>query len=225
MPSFASLLLPGRCPVCDRPGPAPCARCWAALRPAPLGSARPGARPEGLDGCRSLLRYDGAGRELVARLKYRNARGAVAWLAEGMARLVGAFLRRGPIDVVTWAPTSAARRRQRGFDQAELLARAVARRLGLPCRPLLVRLPGPPQTGRSAADRRRLGAVFRVRDGPGGVTAGLVGAHVLVVDDVVTSGATLSAAAMALRSAGATSVVAVTAGRTPLKVLDPSADP
>lgn len=208
---LGTLLLPGRCPVCERSGPAPCASCWGELRPAP--PALP--TPAGLDGCRSLLRYEGAGRELLARLKYRNGRSVVPWLATGMAGLVAAVA----VDVVTWAPTTPARRRDRGFDQAELLARAVAVRLRRPCHPLLVRGAGPPQTGRSRAERRS-GPTFAVR----GVD-GLAGLRVLVVDDVATSGATLTSAARALRSAGASGVIAVTAGRTPLKVLPPPADP
>jgi predicted amidophosphoribosyltransferase len=79
-----------------------------------------------------MLAYGGAGRELVARLKYRNARASVGYLARGMAALVV----RGEVDVVTWAPTTPARLRARGFDQARLLARGVARRLALPCRPV-----------------------------------------------------------------------------------------
>ena len=205
-------VLPLRCAMCGRAGAAPCPACWAALRPPPPGLAV----PAGLDGCRSLLRSEGVGRELLARLKYRNARSIVAWLAEGMARLAVALAAGQAFDVVTWAPTSVARRRARGFDQGEVLARAVARRLGVPCRPLLVRLPGPPQTGRSRAERR-LGPAFVARRGP-------PGRRILVVDDVVTSGATLSAAARALRAAGADVVMSVTAGRTPLKVPESSAD-
>jgi predicted amidophosphoribosyltransferase len=110
-------------------------------------------------------------------------------------------------DIVTWAPTTAVRRRQRGFDQAELLARAVARRLGLPCRSLLARRPGPPQTGRALAERRG-GPGFRPR-------RAVSGRSVLIVDDVVTSGSTAAAAAGALRSAGARSVVVLAAARTP----------
>jgi predicted amidophosphoribosyltransferase len=116
----------------------------------------------------------------------------------------------GP-DVVTWVPTSPARRRSRGFDQAELLARRVARRLDIAARPLLVHDAGAPQTGRSAAERR-IGPPLAVR------RHARVPPHVLLVDDVVTTGATLSAAARALRRAGATQVSAVAAARTPLRL-------
>jgi predicted amidophosphoribosyltransferase len=113
----------------------------------------------------------------------------------------------GTIDVVTWAPTTPVRLRGRGFDQARLLARAVARRRGLPCRPLLRRWAGPAQTGRDAA-ARRAGPLFSA-SGP------VRGRRVLLVDDVVTTGATVSAAARALREAGAIEVHVVAAARTP----------
>ena len=163
-----------------------------------------------MDDCLALLAYEGPGRELVARLKYRNQRSALAGLAAAMATLVTV-----PVDVVTWAPTTAGRRRERGFDQAELLARGVAGRLRLPRRRLLERAPGPAQTGRTLAERRR-GPRFACR-------RRLPGWSVLVVDDVVTSGATASAAAGALRDAGAASVVVLAAARTPRPV--PTASP
>jgi hypothetical protein len=139
------MLLPTRCPVCGSLGDAPCRRCAARLRPAT--DAPP---PAGFDVCRSLLVYEGASRRLVTSLKYRNDRAALTWLARRMAQLLDP----PPGTVVTWAPTSGRRRRQRGFDQAELLARAVARRWRLPCLRLLVRTADTAQTGASVAERR-----------------------------------------------------------------------
>lgn len=158
----------------------------------------------GLDGCWSLLPYDGAGRELVARLKYRNDRAAIGWLADGMASLLappaGA--------VVTWVPTTRRRRRRRGFDQAALLARAVARRWRVPPVDLLRRDGGLAQTGRSRPERADGVPVEARRPlrSPG---------PVVLVDDVVTTGATLRSGADVLRRAGATWVGALTAARTP----------
>ena len=111
------------------------------------------------------------------------------------------------VDVVTWAPTSSARIAERGFDQAELLARAVAKELGLPCRRLLYRAHGAPQSGHDRA-ARLLGPAFRAR-------APRPGLRVLLVDDVVTTGATLHAAAQSLLDAGIADVRCIAAAATP----------
>jgi predicted amidophosphoribosyltransferase len=165
---------------------------------------RPGPTPTppGLDRCLALLSYAGAGRELIARLKYRNSRASVRWLAVAMAALVDE-----PVDVVTWIPTTPLRRRERGFDQAELLARAVARTLRRPCARLLVRGAGPPQTGADAFTRR----YSRPKLSPVRAVAG----SLVMVDDVMTTGATLTAAAHTLRGAGANRVIGLVAARTP----------
>ncbi|WP_426573361.1 ComF family protein [Aquihabitans sp. McL0605] len=188
------MLLATRCPGCDAVGPAPCASCIAQM-----ARARPVPTPAGLDRCVALLDYAGPAREVVAQLKYRNARTAAAWLAHGLAQLVGPRA----ADLVTWAPTTDLRRRSRGFDHAELLARKVAVELGLPCWSVLARVPGPPQTGRTLLERRE-GPQFQPR-------RTVKGATVLLVDDVVTTGATLSAAAQALRTVGAAHVVGAAA--------------
>ena len=203
------MLLATRCPACGTPGPAPCDRCASELRRAPSLAV-----PPGLDALYALLAYEGVGRELVARLKYRNARAVVARLATSMAALVGGVVT--AFDAVTWAPTSVERRRERGFDQAELLARRIGRELGLPAPALLRRAHGPPQTGRHAAERH-LGPSFTCTRPSGASPLGATPARVLLVDDVVTTGATLTSAARALRQAGVTTVVGLAAARTPLK--------
>lgn len=164
------------------------------MRPAPLLPL-----PPGLDTCRAVVAYDDDVRAAVVRLKNRDERAQVARWADALAALVP------DVEglVVTWAPTSGSRRRRRGFDHAELLARAVARRRRLPIRRLLRRQPGPAQAGRGAAERRvHAGFVARPCPHP-----------VLVVDDVSTTGATLRAAAGALRRSGAPSVHALVVAR------------
>jgi predicted amidophosphoribosyltransferase len=148
------------------------------------------------------MAYDATARGTITALKNRGERARITALADLLADRVP------PIDglVVTWAPTGAGRRRSRGYDQAELLARAVARRRGLRVAPLLRRLPGPAQAGRSAGDRRA-NPRFAARRAC---------AHpVLLIDDVATTGATLSAAAAALRTAGAPEVHGLVVARAP----------
>jgi predicted amidophosphoribosyltransferase len=110
--------------------------------------------------------------------------------------LCGALTARGTAAVlVTWVPTALGSRRRRGFDHAEVLARGVAAELGLPAEPLLWRaVPAADQAGLTASQRRtNLSGAFVARPAEG---------TVLVVDDLVTTGATLEACAAALRSAG-----------------------
>ncbi len=199
--------------MCGQTGAIPCDDCRDQFRlPGPI-------RPiEGVDWCGALLSYRGAARELVARAKYRNQRAGLTWLAEGMSGLVrscggiGGPTPHAGLDVVTWAPANPAHVRRRGFDHGELLAHAVADRLGLPARALLTRGKGAALTGRSAAERH---AGPPLRAAQTGRAYPVFGATVLVVDDVITTGATLATAAARLREMGAASVIAVAAAYTP----------
>ena len=147
--------------------------------------------------------YEGIARRLILNLKYHNRRQVVSVLVELLAQRV---MQRIPniatiCDVVTWAPTSTTRVRRRGHDQAALLARRLARVLGVPCRRLLIKTSTNVQTGASREERLR-GSVFSARK------LG-VNSHVMVVDDVVTTGTTLRCAADALRKAGVCQVTCV----------------
>jgi predicted amidophosphoribosyltransferase len=184
------------CAGCNAPGETICRRCRFALVSAPAVTTDHGVR--------AALAFEGVGRSIVHGLKFRNRRGVARQLAGLMVRRLAGS---GSYDVVTWAPTSAARISERGFDQAELLARAVAKELGVPCRRLLYRAHGGPQSGRDRAGRL-LGPTFRARPARAGV-------RVLLVDDVVTTGATLQAARRSLLDAGVSDVRCIAAAATP----------
>ena len=161
----------------------------------------------GLDGAAALLRYDDASRPFVGALKFGGRRSVASEFARPMATLVDEVLL-GPVaPVLTWAPTTAVRRRRRGFDQAEVLARAVGRVARAPVRRSLEREGRGQQTGRHRG--ARLSGVRFVATGPAPPV-------VIVCDDVLTTGATLAAAAVALRRAGAREVHGLVLARTPL---------
>ena len=159
---------------------------------------------EGVDEMWAGWRHEGRAADCVRALKYGRVTKQVTPIADRMAATAPATR---PADVVTWVPCSPTRRRERGFDPAELLARAVARRLGLRARRLLRRLDDEPQTARTLHGRLA-GPELTVR-------SRLRGGVVLVVDDVCTTGSTLRAAAAALREGGAEAVVAAVATVAP----------
>ena len=200
---LGDMIFTTRCAGCDVPGAPICRTCRFAL----VSRADAG----GPDGVVVAAPFSGRVRDVLLGFKYRNRRAVAGHLA---GLLVNRLARRGGrVDVVTWAPTSARRRRERGFDQAELVARQVARQLGVPCRRLLERAGDTdPQTGRSRAGRLDAPA-FRAHPH-------VPPARVLLVDDVVTTGATLRAAARALAEGGATDVVPAALAATPRRAAD-----
>ncbi|MEX0768255.1 MAG: hypothetical protein WD029_07275 [Microthrixaceae bacterium] len=192
-----SLVFPRHCVLCRQQGTGLCSACISSLPP-----ATELATPPGFATCDSLLSYTGATQDLVAALKFHNHRDAVGLLGFAMAQLIERPKNStANTTSVTWAPTSALRKTQRGFDQSELLARSVAYSLGLRSSRLLLRLPGKAQTGQSRAERLVGPRFVAIRPAP---------ERVILVDDVRTTGSTLCAAADALLESGAQTIQGLT---------------
>lgn len=161
-----------------------------------------GTGPPGLDRAWSAAAHEGVARELVVALKFRRLLPVAELMATHIRALAPPHLLSGAIVPVPAAP---ARQRRRGFDPAGELAAALAAGSGLPLASCLARRSDRRQVGRRRAER--LGAPPRVR------AVAPVPRSVLLVDDVLTTGATTSACARALRAAGAARVVAITFAR------------
>jgi ComF family protein len=218
--ALLALVYPPRCAACGAPAEAEpfCGICAGAIDPVPAGCARCGlpgpealcggcrATPPAFDAVRAGGLFGGPLAEAVHAFKYGDrpalARPLGAWLA-GRAALPAEA-------VIVSIPLARGRRIARGYDQAALLADALARAAGRRrARRALARTrETEPQVGRSRDDRfRNVAGAFEA------VSREVAGRDVVLVDDVVTTGATAEAAAVALRRAGARSVVVVALAR------------
>ena len=165
----------------------------------------------GFDRARSYAAYDGAMVRAITLLKYEPIAPLGAWFAGRLAEMLHAEFKDLPADIVVPVPLHPARQRERGYNQAELIARPLARLLRLPFRSaLLVRTrPRPDKLKLSLHERwETVRGAFAAR--PGSQVDNL---RVLLVDDVMTTGATLDACARALRGASASEVFGVTVAR------------
>ncbi len=200
--AVAAGIAPPLCAACGRSCRAEavvCTRCGRRL-----ADAEPllGKGPPGLDRAWSSAPYEGVARNLVAALKFRRLLPVAELMADRIQWLAPAHMLSGAIVPVPPAP---ARLRRRGFDPAGELAAALAERLEAPLEPCLARRGRRRQVGRRRA--QRLGQPPRID------ATGTAPRSALLVDDVLTTGATLTSCAQALRAAGAARVVAVTFAR------------
>jgi ComF family protein len=204
-PGVAEVLFPRRCAGCARgawPFCDDCRRDVRAIEPPwcercghptvePVSECANCPAPP-LAGTRAAFSYTGPVRAAIRRLKFSGWRDVAPALAAAIASLD-----LPAVDVVTWVPLARRRRAERGYDQARALARATARELGLPARRLTRRtIATAPQARRNADERHEaMRGAFAPR--------GRVPHRVLLVDDVLTTGATLAACAEALTAGGA----------------------
>jgi predicted amidophosphoribosyltransferase len=216
------VLFPPRCAGCGSGTWPFCRRCrtelevlsppWCERCGAPSHRTVSGCRdcpPRTITSARAPFRFEGPVRRAVHRLKFAGWRPVAGALAEAMVSAWGIGRNAGSVapEIVTWVPLSRDRLAARGYDQAKALAGAVAPRLGLPASALLRRVGDPgPQARRGGEARREAmrGMFAAARTSP---------ACVLLVDDVLTTGATASACAEALLRAGAREVCLLTAAR------------
>jgi ComF family protein len=239
--SLAAVLFPDCCRLCERAlrslTPAPvCQSCLDSLQAAessffcqccglPFESAAPlhGTEECGLcrlrvwdfDRVRGFGAYEGDLRRLIHLLKYDKMRPLARPLAERMAARLPEL---GLADILIPVPLYRWRRWQRGFNQAEALAQELSSLSGIPCSRKVLRRTRPtrPQVGLSNRERRlNLAGAFDVSS-PQFVS----GRRVLLVDDVMTTGATLDACARALKAAGAVWVAGLTAARAKRRYIE-----
>jgi len=219
---LADLLWPPKCCVCERPGPLFfCEECRQTITPVELPCCPRCGRPDTraicpdcgeapwlqaspCDAMRQVALYEGVWRSVIHRYKYDGMRVLADELGSYLTGwLDGAAVVWREVDCVAPVPSHFLRRWRLGFDHSRELAARVARHLGVPLVFPLKRLPGRSQVGLSR-DERLENARKIYAAGP--QAAAVSGRRVLVVDDVVTTGATATAVAALLRAAGASGV-------------------
>lgn len=222
------LIYPPQCLVCEQPArPVLCGQCAGAFVPLPdpvcACCGRPVQEPVacrscaqaelrggwGFDTARAAGVFQGPLRHAIHRLKYARIEALGDPLGAFLAnRCVADGLLSRPVDVVVSVPIHRGRRRWRGFNQADVLAAPISAMLGVPFAPgALVRARKTPAqvTLPFEARRTNVEGAFQISE-----RAAIAGRRVLLVDDVLTTGATVSACAWALKEAGAATVVVAT---------------
>ena len=206
--NFLGYLIGATCPACGRLGASICNSCTKKIIDSCFVNLD-NKQPEYHGAVIVAFEYNSVIRKMILNFKYRNQRSSLRFIGDALVQRLrveqSRTLRR--LDLVTWAPTTTKRRVERGFDHAELIAKYVAKQLSVPCRKVLIRLSDRPQTGKSR-NVRLVGPTFRARN--------FDDEHILLIDDVVTTGATLNSASHALYQAGAGLVTCMAVASTVL---------
>ena len=194
------ILFPSRCPLCQQPLAWEGCRCWEKNSLfLPPSQQEQKESPIFFGKCttvRAVVWYKGKAKEAIRQLKFRHRPDLASGMGDMMARLV---LPRS-FDLVTFVPMTRKSRKQRGYNQAQLLAREVAFICALPCYSLLEK------TGENPS-QHTLGRTERLTNAKGLYRAAhlekIKGQRILLIDDVITTGSTLASCAEELQKAGA----------------------
>lgn len=213
---FYSIIAPHDCLACGKEGSLLCQscrseeitplppRCYSCFRLSQGWRVCTACRKRGvtLHMVAVCTQYRGAAKELLYTLKFGRAVAAAETIAKCMVPL-SEFLE--PDCIITEVPTASSRVRQRGYDQSKRIAKAYAASIDRQYASLLWRMGNTRQVGQSRAARIEQSlAMFRIRN-----VESVKGRHVVIVDDVLTTGATIESAARCLKRSGAASVSAV----------------
>ncbi len=199
--SAVSLLFPNRCPFCDGIISATdywCEECYGRL---PF-IQKPSEIPENLDGYLACCAYRGRAKAAVWRMKRGGYRYAPEAFSVIMTELAGEYVKKA--DIVTAVPTTFLRSVQLSYNHTEFIAKDIAKRSGKPFRRLTKKLHGSREQKKLSAAERLENArkSYKIIDNPY-----IEGKNILLVDDICTTGATLSVVAGLLKSAGADSIM------------------
>lgn len=201
---FLDLIYPPRCMLChclmESSERATCGKCEDRLPE----YEKPPRKVRFYEKTSVVFRYEGYIVDAVKRFKFHGMQTYSEQFAEWMCIRINGELA-GKYDLVSWAPCSARRRRKRGFDQAELLAKEVAKRLGVPCIRTLRKIKEIPKQSKQTSDSARranvLGAYKAYRP------ENYKGKRILMIDDVLTTGSTMEECGKILLWAGSGDLV------------------
>lgn len=232
--TFLNVLFPRRCPVCGEitspAGSLICPSCFLKLSFVKTPVCKKCGKEivdETMEYCGdcmghrhafesgvALLNYDETARTVMAQIKYKNKREYLDFFGAAMAKRYERTVERMAVEAIVPVPVHPSRRRARGFNQAEVLAEVLGKKLGIPVKPeMLIREKRTrPQKELTAAERlKNLSGAFSAREGIHGIR------RVLLVDDIYTTGSTIEACARVLRNAGVEkvyfAVICMTGGR------------
>jgi competence protein ComFC len=210
---LADLLFPPRCVFCSEiipPGTQICENCEKTVLPEGTIRNFQLHSPNSVVPCAALFSYEGKVRESMLRYKFYGEKRCAQYYAEKLSAFMREAFPGTAFSLVTWVPLSESERKKRSYDQAEWISRLLARELGLPCLPCLKK------TGKNRVQHllRREERAANVH----GVYSAIGGSQnektVLLVDDIVTTGATLSECAAVLLRSGAKEVICAAAAHT-----------